>query len=52
MANSLSFDENDLPFTVLPASLQRNAVVQIKLNFIRDDEQVVFDNAIHISNVP
>lgn len=52
MANSLNFDENDLPFTVLPASLQRNSVVQIKLNFTRDDEQVVFDNAIHISNVP
>ena len=52
MANSLSFDNNDLPFTVLPASLQRNAVVQIKLNFTRDDEQVVFDNAIHINNTP
>lgn len=52
MVNSLSFDENYLPFTVLPASLQRNAVVQIKLNFIRDDEQVVFDNAIHIINIP
>ncbi|MEY8199542.1 MAG: prepilin-type N-terminal cleavage/methylation domain-containing protein [Colwellia sp.] len=52
MANKLSFDGNDLPFTVLPASLQRNAVVQIKLNFTRDDEQVVFDNAIHINNTP
>jgi MSHA biogenesis protein MshO len=41
-------------FTVLGASLQRNAVVQIQLNFTRDngDEQIVFDNAIHINNLP
>jgi len=52
MANNLSFDEGDLPFIVEPASLQRNAVVQIKLNFTRDGEQVVFDNAIHITNIP
>jgi len=52
MAENLDFDENDLPFTVVDASLQRNAVVQIKLNFTRDDEEVVFDNAIHISNIP
>lgn len=52
MAKNLSFDANDLPFDVVPASLQRNAVVQIKLNFIRDGEQVIFDHAIHIKNIP
>tara|TARA_R110001583_G_scaffold36_4_gene298 strand:+ start:655 stop:1503 length:849 start_codon:yes stop_codon:yes gene_type:complete len=39
-------------FTVTEASLQRNAIVQIKFNFTRDGEQVVFDNAIHITNIP
>ena len=50
MAEGLNFSGSS--FTVFEASLQRNAVVQIKLNFTRDGEQVVFDNAIHITNVP
>lgn len=52
MAESVYFDENNLPFAVNEASLQRNAVVQIKLNFTRDNEVVVFDTAIHITNIP
>lgn len=52
MAQNTSFNENDLPFSVTPPSLQRNAVVQIKLNFVRGLEEVVFDNAIHINNIP
>jgi len=54
-ANSLMAEDLDFTsssFTVFQASLQRNAVVQIKLNFTRDGEEVVFDNAIHISNIP
>lgn len=39
-------------FTVQNATLQRNAVVQIKLTFFRDGEEMVFDNAIHITNIP
>ncbi len=50
MAEGLDFASSN--FTVVEASLQRNAVVQIKLNFTRDGEQVVFDNAIHINNIP
>ncbi|WP_057832744.1 PulJ/GspJ family protein [Colwellia sp. TT2012] len=50
MAEGLDFSSSS--FTVFEASLQRNAVVQIKLNFTRDGEQVVFDNAIHITNIP
>jgi len=52
MAENLLFDENDLPFKVLPATLQRNALVQIKFNFDRDKEVVSFNNDIHITNVP
>jgi len=43
-------DNTDLPFTVLPATLQRNAVVQIKLHFLRNNEDIVFENEIHIKN--
>jgi len=50
MAENLDFASSS--FTLLAASLKRNAVVQIKLNFTRDGEQVVFDNAIHINNIP
>jgi len=50
MAENVDFTNSS--FTVVAASLQRNAVVQIKLNFTRDGEQVVFDNAIHINNIP
>jgi len=50
MAENIDFSTSN--FTVTEASLQRNAVVQIKLNFIRDGEQVIFDNAIHIINIP
>jgi len=50
MAENLDFASSS--FTLVPASLKRNAVVQIKLNFTRDGEQVVFDNAIHINNIP
>jgi MSHA biogenesis protein MshO len=52
MAENLIFDQNDLPFKVLPATLQRNAMVQIKLYFNRDGEVVSFNNDIHTNNVP
>jgi MSHA biogenesis protein MshO len=52
MALNLSFDNNNLPFSITPASLRRNAVVQMQLNFTRDSEEVLFDNAIHINNIP
>jgi MSHA biogenesis protein MshO len=50
MAENIDFSSSS--FTVFEASLQRNAVIQIKLDFSRDGEQVVFDNAIHINNIP
>ena len=52
MAENLIFDNSDLPFKFLPASLQRNAVIQIKLNFDRDGEVISFDNDVHIENIP
>jgi len=45
-------DVNYLPFTILPATLTRNAMVQVNLHFIRNDEDYVFNNDIHIGNIP
>lgn len=39
-------------FNYTPATLQRNAIVQTNLHFIRNDETIVFNNEIHIPNVP
>lgn len=52
MAENVTFDPTALPFSILPASLQRNAVVQVVLSFSRDGEQITFDNATHVSNIP
>ncbi|WP_019027294.1 PilW family protein [Colwellia piezophila] len=41
-----------LPFSYLPPTLKRNAVVQIHLQFTNDGEDYVFDHEVHISNVP
>lgn len=45
-------DVNALPFTIVPATLTRNAMVHINLHFIRNEEEYVFDNDIHINNTP
>lgn len=56
--NELSSDpENDLvneddPFRVANASLTRNAVVNVMLRFKLNDETVVFNNEVHLHNVP
>ena len=50
MAGHLDFSTSS--FTVQEPSLRRNAVVQVNFNFVRDGEQVIFDNAIHITNIP
>jgi MSHA biogenesis protein MshO len=52
MAEYVEFDKDAPPFVYSPASLQRNAVVQIKLNFNRDGEVVAFENDVHIENIP
>jgi len=53
MANDLiNIENNEAAFTVLAATLQRNALVQIKLHFSRNEEDFVFNNEVHVSNVP
>ncbi|MCY7295265.1 PilW family protein [Alteromonas sp. a30] len=44
--------QNDDPFRVYAASLQRNAYVRVRLRFRRNEEVVVFNNEIHIPNSP
>lgn len=43
---------NALPFTIVPATLTRNAMVQVNLHFMRNEEDYVFNNDIHINNIP
>ena len=40
------------PFEILPATLQRNAMVQIKLLLEKNSEQVEFNNEIQVLNAP
>lgn len=41
-----------LPFDFQPATLKRNAVVQVYFEFTKDSEDYVFDHEIHMNNVP
>lgn len=40
------------PFEILAATLQRNAMVQIRLLFEKNNEEVTFNNEIQVLNVP
>jgi len=53
MANNLELIANSgLPFRYSAPSLQRNAVVQIKLHFNLNGEKIVFNQEVHIQNIP
>ena len=53
MANNMgNISSVNYPFNVINASLQRNAIVQIKLPFEQNDETIVFNNDIHLKNSP
>jgi MSHA biogenesis protein MshO len=53
MAENLATVSSLTPiFTIQPATLKRNAQVQIKLDFTQDGEHVIFANDIHLVNVP
>ena len=52
MAENLTATSVRTPFIIQNASLQRNAIVQMSLGFERDGETIVFDQEIHIVNVP
>ncbi len=43
---------NSSPFEILPATLRRNAMVQINLRFEKYNEQITFNNEIQVINVP
>ena len=53
MADHLApLDLSNLPFTVIPPTLTRNAMVQVNLHFIKNDDDYIFNNDIHIHNTP
>lgn len=46
------FDRTLPPFFIDAPTLSRNAVVNLRLNFVRTDESVVFNHKVHIKNTP
>jgi len=50
--NIATINQSDLPFTLLPATLQRNSMLQVNIHFQRTGEDIVFNNDIHIHNTP
>jgi len=53
MAEHLAaYDHSQQPFIVEPATLQRNATVQVRLHFQRNNEDLVFNHEIQVKNVP
>ena len=40
------------PFQTFPATLQRNGLALIRLKFVRNLEEIVFNNEIQVPNVP
>lgn len=51
LANDVS-DNDELPFKVEPATLQRNGLALVRLIFSLNLEQIVFNNEIQVPNVP
>lgn len=57
VANTLSSDpvnspQEDDPFRVISSSLQSNAIVEVRLRFIDNNEQIAYHQEIHVANVP
>lgn len=50
--NIRNINLSNLPFVLHEPTLKRNAIVQVMLNFFRDEEELVFNNDIHILNIP
>jgi len=46
------FDASNPHFNIEGATLKRNAVATIRLDFVRDGENIVFQNEVHINNIP
>jgi len=46
------FLTNDSAFSTSSANLQRNAIVSIRLHFMRLFEEIVFENEVQVPNVP
>jgi MSHA biogenesis protein MshO len=52
LAGSNTISSEDDPFQVFDASRLRNATVQIRLRFLVNNEQVTFQQEVHIPNAP
>jgi MSHA biogenesis protein MshO len=52
MAEYINFSDSSPAFVYTPATLKRNALVQVRLHFANNEESYVYENEIHIENVP
>lgn len=57
VANELSADpanspQEDDPFRIISSSLQSNAIVEVRLRFVDNNEEIAFHQEVHIANVP
>ncbi|MDX2367507.1 MAG: type II secretion system protein [Colwellia sp.] len=52
MAQDIHNTNANPPFEVLSSTLQRNAMVQIHLEFEKNNEQITFNNEVQVLNVP
>ena len=57
VANVLSADpvnnpQEDDPFRIISTSLQSNSIAEIRLRFIDNNEQIAYQQEIHIDNIP
>ena len=57
VANSLSSNPvgnpaEDDPFRIVSTSLQSNAIVEVRLRFVDNGEQIAYQQEIHVANVP
>lgn len=57
VANELSADpannpQEDDPFRIISTSLQSNSIAEVRLRFVDNDEQIAYQQEIHIDNTP
>ena len=44
--------QEDDPFRIISTSLQSNSIAEIRLRFIDNNEQIAYQQEIHIANIP
>lgn len=51
-SNPVGSPAEDDPFRIVSTSLQSNAIVEVRLRFVDNGEQIAYQQEIHVANVP